>query len=258
MPDGFELDHTSVAVRDVVSTARWLRRELGATPIAGEVLDDFRYVLFHLGDGTGGGRLELMEPERPSGFLDRFVRSHGESPHHLTFTVPDLAETVREVRALGLEVVGEDYAHPPWREAFVMPEPTHRVVVQLADSTASFPSPAELVSTRERDVDSFPGNRGAVEPRWWEPVWDEEPARSLTLVSTTLRSTDPVLSRALFGDVLRGVVTEEGDATRFGWSSSSLLVQQHDRGGVAGISCRGSLPHPVQARVGRLPIEEVP
>jgi catechol 2,3-dioxygenase-like lactoylglutathione lyase family enzyme len=253
MPDGFELDHTSVAVADIDAAGRQLRRELGATPIAGEVLEDFRYVLFHVGDASGGGRLELMEPESPGGFLSRFVGAHGESPHHLTFTVPDLREAVSGVRALGLEVVGEDYSHDKWREAFVMPEPVHHVVVQLADSTADFPPPEVLVSTRQRDVETYPGNRGAVDPRWWEFFWDEEPVRTVTLASTTLRSRDLALSRALFGDVLRGAETSEGDALRFTWSRSSVLVVPDVVAGVASVQCRGHLPE--HLHVGLLPIE---
>ena len=254
MPDGFELDHTSVAVADIGSTSRWLRRELGATPIAGEVLDDFRYVLFHVGDADGGGRLELMEPESQGGFLDRFVHTHGESPHHLTFTVPNLPDTVSQVRDLGLSVVGEDYLYDRWREAFVMPESVHRVVIQLADTTASFPPATELLSTQERDVDSFPGNRGAREPRWWEFVWDEEPLRSATLVSTTLHSRDLAVSRVLFGEILHGIATPDGDGVRFSWSHSSIIVRPSTQAGVASIECRGPLPD--QAQVGQLHIEE--
>lgn len=255
MPDGFEFDHTSVAVNDVDATSRWLRRELGATPIAGEVLEDFRYVLFHVGGAEGGGRLELMQPESPGGFLSRFVDTHRESPHHLTFTVPDLPEVVRQVRALGLQVVGEDYSYERWREAFVMPESVHRVVIQLADTTAAFPTPAVLVSTRDRDVENFPGNRGAVEPRWWEFVWEEVPARSATLVSTTLQSSDLAFSNALFGDVLRGGATHANGGSQFAWTHSSIVVVPDRKAGVTGIQCRGPLPDRV--RIGRLRIEEV-
>ncbi|MFI5429589.1 hypothetical protein [Aeromicrobium sp. UC242_57] len=138
------------------------------------MLDDFRYVLFHVGDADGGGRLEPMEPEAPGGFLDRFVATHGESPRPPHVHGPDLVEAVAQVRALGLEVVGEDYSYGKWREAFLMPEVTHRVVIQLADTTAAFPPPAELMATRERDVDNFPAT-GCQEPRWWEFMWRKSP-----------------------------------------------------------------------------------
>ena len=43
--NGFDLDHTSFAVRDVLSWARRFRADVGATPILGEVLRKFRYLL---------------------------------------------------------------------------------------------------------------------------------------------------------------------------------------------------------------------
>src|SRR5215475_15908229 len=110
----FDLDHTSFAVHDVLSWARRLRADFGATPIAGEVLPEFRYLLLYIGNADVGARLELMEPCQ-RGFLDRYLAKHGEGPHHLTFTVPDLPRVVADARSLGFTVVGESYEHPPWR-----------------------------------------------------------------------------------------------------------------------------------------------
>jgi hypothetical protein len=89
-----DLDHTSFAVDDALAWARRLRRDLGATPIAGEVLPAFRYVLLYVGTVTSGARIELLDPVG-DGFLTRFLERHGTGPHHLTFTVPDLREPSR-------------------------------------------------------------------------------------------------------------------------------------------------------------------
>jgi catechol 2,3-dioxygenase-like lactoylglutathione lyase family enzyme len=53
----------------------------------------------------------LLQPVG-EGFLSRLLATRGEGPHHLTFAVPDLADTVRRVRSLGLTVTGENYDHP--------------------------------------------------------------------------------------------------------------------------------------------------
>lgn len=100
--NGFDLDHTSFAVHDILSWARRLRADLGATPIFGEVLRDFRYLLLYIGDAEAGARLELMEPCR-SGFLDRYLAKHREGPHHLTFMVPDLDRVVADVQIVGID-----------------------------------------------------------------------------------------------------------------------------------------------------------
>jgi hypothetical protein len=57
---GIDLDHTSFAVHDAMGWARRLRRQLGATPIAGEMLEEFRYLLLYVGTAEGGARLELF------------------------------------------------------------------------------------------------------------------------------------------------------------------------------------------------------
>jgi catechol 2,3-dioxygenase-like lactoylglutathione lyase family enzyme len=169
-----DLDHTSFAVDDALARARRLRRDLGAVPIAGEVLPEFRYLLLYVGTATSGARIELLDPAG-DGFLSRFLASRGPGPHHLTFTVPDLHTAVAGARELGAGVVGEDYRHAPWREAFLVPDDRHGVVVQLAQTDLAYPSPDELLATVQRDTAAFPSSSGAVEPHWWAPVWDTEP-----------------------------------------------------------------------------------
>src|SRR5262245_10951515 len=236
----FDLDHTSFAVHDVLSWARRLRADLGATPIAGEVLREFRYLLLYIGSGDAGARLELMEPCQ-GGFLERYLAKHGEGPHHLTFTVPDLARTVADVRSLGLTVVGESYDHPPWREAFIVPDGYHRVVVQLAQSDRSYPGPAELLATQVRDPASVPSSPGATDPSWWTSVWQTPSGPSARLGTTCLGSADLAVSRRLFEDALKGRSEKGADYIEFSWPSGSVRVRASDRPGVTGMHLHDSV-----------------
>jgi catechol 2,3-dioxygenase-like lactoylglutathione lyase family enzyme len=243
MPDGFDIDHTSFGVRDALAAARWARHKLGATPVFGEALADFRYVLLHVGDERGGGRIEFIEPVDHAGFLSRFLAKHGEHPHHLTWTVPDVADVVARLRAAGFTVVNEDFEHPPWREAFVLPDPIHRVVIQVAATTRAFPTPAELLGTRERDPQAFPSNRGATAPDWWTPVWDTEPDGFAHVLSTTLVSTDLAASDRLFGEILHGELVHATATTReYGWERSLLHVRAGNRAGVVALTVAGDIP----------------
>ena len=158
-----DLDHTSFAVHDALAWAGRLRRELGATPIAGETLAEFRYLLLYVGDATDGARIELLEP-RGVGFLSRFLERHGIGPHHITFTVPDLRAAVERVRAVGATVVGEDYENPSWQEAFVAPDGIHGVVIQLAHSDSDYPGPAELLASTDREPGPVPQQPGRHRP----------------------------------------------------------------------------------------------
>ncbi len=218
--------------------ARRLRRELGATPIFGEQLAQFRYLLLHIGTADDGARLELLEP-RGEGFLTRFLGARGEGPHHLTFVVADLRATVVHARALGLTVVGEDHDHPPWREAFIAPDDRHGVVIQLAQSDRSYPPVEQLLSSRTRDVEDFPGSRGATEPHWWTRLWQTAPGAVARLGATHLASTDLAFSRLVFGDLLGARATEIDSALELSWPGGSVRVHASDRPGVTGMSLRG-------------------
>jgi catechol 2,3-dioxygenase-like lactoylglutathione lyase family enzyme len=237
--NGFDLDHTSFAVHDVLSWARRLRADLGATPIFGEVLSEFRYLLLYIGNADAGARLELMEPcER--GFLDRYLAKHGEGPHHLTFAVPDLARVVADVRSLGLTVVDESYDHPQWREAFIVPDAYHHVVVQLAQSDRSYPGPAELLATQVRDAASLPSSPGGADPMWWASLWQTPSGSSARLGTTCLGSADLAFSRRLFEDVLRARTEEGPGYLEFSWPSGSVRVCASDRPGVTGMHVHDS------------------
>ncbi len=230
-----DLDHTSFAVNDVMSWAQRLRRELGATPISGEVLPAFRYLLLYIGSPEQRARMELMEPVDP-GFLTRFLSKRGEGPHHITFSVPDLRAAVEGVKSLGLTVVGESYRHSPWCEAFILPDTTHSVVIQLAQSDREYPTPEGLLTTRTRDTASFPSAEGGTEPLWWKSLW-ETPAGELAELGTThLASRDLSFSRHLFEGVLGGSVQEGQDYLDFSWDSGSVRVHYAEKPGVIGMS----------------------
>lgn len=235
----FDLDHTSFAVTDALSLAERLRRELGAVPIAGEVLSEFRYLLLYAGTVETGARIELLEPTGP-GFLTRFLETAGEGPHHITITVPDLAEAVRRTRELGLKVVGESYEHPGWREAFVMPDDVHGTVIQLASSDKSYPSPAELHASRERDMSAMPAVAGATDQSWWTSLWDTEPAdHNGWLGATHVVSGDLSLSRELFSSVLGGRLEEREDGFRVVWPSGAIQVRAGEPVGVERVERHG-------------------
>ena len=232
---GVDFDHTSFAVHDATMWARRLRRELGATPIAGESLPAFRYLLLHVGSARSGARVELIEPAG-DGFLTRYLARHGEGPHHITFMVPDLRATVREVRALGGTVTGEDYEKPSWQEAFVLPDRVHGVVIQLAQSTRSYPPTAELLATRQRDTGTFPSSRGATDPTWWTTVWDTPVDCVAELGATHLGSTDMAFSLRLFHDVLGADVCEHEGGVDLQWPSGAVRLLPQSTPGIVSMT----------------------
>jgi catechol 2,3-dioxygenase-like lactoylglutathione lyase family enzyme len=231
-----DLDHTSFAVDDALDWARRLRRDLGAVPIAGEVLPEFRYLQLYVGTADAGARIELLDPVG-GGFLTRFLERRGAGPHHITFQVPDLRDAVAAARELGATVVGEEYSNPSWSEAFLMPDAIHGVVIQLAQTDFVYPTPAELLAA-PREVDVFPSSYGAADPHWWEPLWDTAPRATAILGPTHLVSTDLEHTRALFAGLLGARVTEGPDHLELSWPSGSIRAHAGHRPGVLGMDLR--------------------
>lgn len=252
MTDAHDLDHVSFAVGDATAWARRLRRELGATPVAGESLPEFRYLLLYLGNETLGGRLELIEPVGDAGFLSRFLTRHGEGPHHLTFVVPDIKRAIADVRDWGGVVVGEELDHVPWREAFVLPDEQHRVVIQLAQTARSFPPPEQLLGSQIRDWTTLPSNRDATDPTWWHEVWEEAPGPAVIAGDIHLRVTDAERSRDLFGEILGGSAEMTEHGARYSWPSGALCTQVHKTGGIAGVELTNHPPGGLRIGTARL------
>src|SRR3974390_2565146 len=92
---------------------------------------------------ANGARLEMLMPHDTGSndFLERFLAALGPGPHHLTFKVPSLTDTLDRVRAHGLEPIGIDLGDPEWMEAFLHPKIATGVVVQLAEAPVPWSSP---------------------------------------------------------------------------------------------------------------------
>jgi hypothetical protein len=234
-----DFDHTSFAVRNATEWAKELRRGLGAVPITGETLDEFRYLLLYVGTDEHGARIELMEPVA-DGFLSRFLARSGGGAHHITFSVVDLRTVVCAVRSLGLRVVGENYEHLSWQEAFIVPDSLHGTVIQLFSSDRAYPSATELLTSQHRTPELYPAIAGAADRSWWRSVWRTSVERVVPLGATHLGSSDLATSRRLFEGVLGASGTSSSGGLRFAWPNGSLQVTCADPPGVLGLELQGS------------------
>ena len=85
--------------------------------------------------GVGESRIELVEPTDDTTGVARFLASKGEGFHHVCFEVPDLAETLRGLAAVGVELI--DTAPRRGAEgpvAFLHPRSGHGVLVELIEA----------------------------------------------------------------------------------------------------------------------------
>ena len=63
--------------------------------------------------------------------------------HHITFKVPDLAESVRIAESWGYAPFGTMLDNPTWRETYLHPRQTGGVLIQLAQTGLDFSAKLE-------------------------------------------------------------------------------------------------------------------
>ncbi|MEJ2885033.1 VOC family protein [Actinomycetospora aeridis] len=135
------LDHVAVAVRHVGAAAALFGGAIGGRFLFGGDNDHqgIRVAQFAL---PGGMKIELISPLRDDAPVARFLERRGEGVHHLTLIVEDVEVAVARLTGLGYDVVDVDLTSPHWREAFVRPRSAFGTLLQLADSTARWDTPA--------------------------------------------------------------------------------------------------------------------
>lgn len=201
--EGAKLDHVALGVQ--AHSDAWERY---VTQLGGDFWlsgNNSRFRAMQLAF-DGQMRLELLEPaeDDQDNFLRRFLRDSGPGPHHLTFKVPDITAAIKRVEEAGYEPVGVSTERPEWKEAFLHPRQSLRVVIQLAqESRHRWPS---------TPPDGLP-----------------QPARPrAALLHVAHAVADRTHGLRLFSDLLGGVADGEGSSQDWGfddlyWPDSGRL-----------------------------------
>ncbi|MDP9326058.1 MAG: VOC family protein [Candidatus Dormibacteraeota bacterium] len=211
------LDHLALGAHDMDAVAERFSRDLGGREVARfrEPSWDGLQLAF-----AGGIRLEVLQPldDPRDDFLQRFLEHTGPGPHHVTFKVPDIEATLRELAAMNVEPVKVDLSDPNWKEAFLHPKLGLGTVVQLAEvggPWAAEQEPAPLA----------PGGVAAA------------------FLGAQVRG-DVDVARRILGELLQGDARELPDgAVAFSWDrGGTLLVQPAGdaQPGVAALVFRGA------------------
>jgi methylmalonyl-CoA/ethylmalonyl-CoA epimerase len=195
-------DHIAIAVRRIADAPAFLVGELGGTPHAGRSTGGaFIWGAWRF---EGGGKLEILEPHGPDGFLHRFLARHGPGIHHVTFKVPSLAEACERARARGYSIVGYDDSDPSWKEAFLHPKEALGIVVQFAEA--------------HRPPDGAP-------VRAWPPLGPPDPLPPVTVLGLRLRARSPERARRQWAEVVGGEETAGADGTLiYRWPRAPMRI----------------------------------
>ncbi len=128
-----KIHHVGIAVESLQSAVPVFEKLLGRAPESQEVVADqkVRLVAFEL----GGSRIELLEATSSESPIARFIEKRGPGIHHLTLTVPDLAEALRRLESDGVRLIDRQPRLGAGKEriAFLHPSSTAGVLIELVE-----------------------------------------------------------------------------------------------------------------------------
>lgn len=130
------LHHVAVVVPSLAKALPFYTETLGLR--AGEPHDLPDQAVRAVFVGSGGTRLELIEPLDDSSGTARFLAERGRATlHHVCYTVADLDGTLRDLAARGVELIDrEPRTGLAGRVAFVHPRSADGVLVELLEPTS--------------------------------------------------------------------------------------------------------------------------
>lgn len=129
-----KIEHVALAVADLDAAIAHYREVWGIEVSHREKVEDqgVEEAMLPLGDTF----LQLVAPTGEETTVGRFLANRGEGLHHLAYEVDDLARTLEDLKAKGVQLIDQE----PRRGgrghlvAFVHPKSNHGLLVELIQS----------------------------------------------------------------------------------------------------------------------------
>jgi methylmalonyl-CoA/ethylmalonyl-CoA epimerase len=210
------LDHVSIGTRVLTDGWELFGGLLGGTWVYGGDSPGFWWGQVQFGVGP---KIELITPTGgpDSAFLERFLARNGPGAHHLNFIVSDIEQTLRRVRARGIEPVQVSVDNPRWKEAFLRPRDAFGIVIQVAEQSGPPPelaAPADLGLAGPPStftlIDQYVDDIGAATGLFESALDGEVVSRVDTSAGSTAELTWPNGSRLRLRTRVPGPRTEDG------------------------------------------------
>jgi methylmalonyl-CoA epimerase len=99
------IDHLGIAVKSLAQ-ARKFYEQLGLKIDSEEIVAHEKVKVAMI--SVGESRIELLEPTGPDSVIAKFLEKRGEGLHHVALHVPDLAESVRTLKAAGTRFITDE------------------------------------------------------------------------------------------------------------------------------------------------------
>ncbi len=126
------VDHIGVAVLKLEKASVLYEKAFGLLP--GEIVNvpeqKVRVQTFTIGQT----RIELLEPQSSDSPISKFLEKRGEGLHHICYAVENLESAVDQLKANGLEFIGElATGSDGKRVIFIHPKSANGVLIELVE-----------------------------------------------------------------------------------------------------------------------------
>jgi methylmalonyl-CoA/ethylmalonyl-CoA epimerase len=133
------VDHVAIVVEDIEAALGFWRDGLGLEITHVEDVPDQDSVVAFL--PTGDSEVELVKPTSPDSGVARFLGRRGPGIHHICFEVADLEANLQRLQERGIRLINTQpvIGTAGKKIAFIHPESTHGVLVELYEVTGQEP-----------------------------------------------------------------------------------------------------------------------
>ncbi len=133
------VDHVAIVVEDIEAALGFWRDGLGLEVTHVEDVPDQESVVAFL--PTGESEVELVKPTSDASGVARFLARRGPGIHHICFEVSDLEYYLRRLQDQGIRLIHTEpvIGTAGKKIAFIHPESTHGVLVELYELTRQEP-----------------------------------------------------------------------------------------------------------------------
>jgi methylmalonyl-CoA epimerase len=123
--------HIGIAVKDAKVALQLYQKVLGLNPSHTETVESQKVKTVHI--PIGDSSIELLESTSPDGVVAKFIEKHGEGIHHIAIEVPNIEESLAQMKAAGYRLIDETPRKGAGGSliAFVHPRSTHGVLLEL-------------------------------------------------------------------------------------------------------------------------------
>ncbi len=128
-----KIDHIGIAVKDLEQSLRFYRDQLGLELKDIEEVDEQKVKVAFV--PVSESNLELLEPTDPSGPVGKFLAKKGEGFHHISFSVSNLEDKLKQLQEQGVELIDNEprYGAGGAKIAFIHPRSTGGILIELCE-----------------------------------------------------------------------------------------------------------------------------